>query len=250
MSENENIIQGTKEFNKDNLNVFLKELAKEYRKIYGKNVPVEIILVGGAAIIANYDFRNMTTDIDAISSRDYALKEVAHSLSNKYNLKYNWFNFDCENTNSYITNISKFAKPYKTFSNVLHFYTISEEYLIAMKLKAGRPYRSDLSDVAQIIYEHKLRCDEITLDDIEKAILEMYGDYDAIPIESFKFIEKIFSSSDLPFLINEQLQSEKQAYTLLAKFNKEYPQVLDEGNLDDILKNLSEIQRKVDYNSD
>lgn len=53
-------------FNKDNLDMILKELAKEYKKLGGKAMPAEIILIGGAAIIENYVFRDMTTDVDAV----------------------------------------------------------------------------------------------------------------------------------------------------------------------------------------
>lgn len=38
---------------KDNLDVCLKETAKEYRKLVGKSMPAELILIGGAAILAN-----------------------------------------------------------------------------------------------------------------------------------------------------------------------------------------------------
>ena len=51
------------EFTKDNIDTYLKELAKEYRKLVGKNVPAEIILIGGASVLVNYGFRDMTTDI-------------------------------------------------------------------------------------------------------------------------------------------------------------------------------------------
>lgn len=47
--------------------MYLKELAKEYKK-RNKNVPAELILVGGASVLINYGFREMTTDIDAITS--------------------------------------------------------------------------------------------------------------------------------------------------------------------------------------
>jgi len=49
-------------FTKDNLNTCLKELGKEFRKLNGTKIPAEIILIGGAAILANYGFRdvNMT----------------------------------------------------------------------------------------------------------------------------------------------------------------------------------------------
>ena len=51
---------------KENIDIYLKELAKDYRKAVGKNMPAEIILIGGASVLINYGFRNMTTDIDAM----------------------------------------------------------------------------------------------------------------------------------------------------------------------------------------
>ena len=53
------------EFTKENIDTYLKEVAKEYRKQIGKNTPAEMILIGGASILVNYGFRDMTTDIDA-----------------------------------------------------------------------------------------------------------------------------------------------------------------------------------------
>ena len=46
-----------KTFNKNNLDHYFYELAKIYKKLGGKKMPAEIILVGGAAIIENYGFR-------------------------------------------------------------------------------------------------------------------------------------------------------------------------------------------------
>jgi len=43
-------------FTKENLNTYLKELGKEFRKLNGKKMPAEIILIGGAAILASYGF--------------------------------------------------------------------------------------------------------------------------------------------------------------------------------------------------
>jgi len=34
------------------------KLAKEFRKLCGKDMPCEIILIGGASILANYGFRD------------------------------------------------------------------------------------------------------------------------------------------------------------------------------------------------
>lgn len=51
---------------KDNLDYYLRELSKEFKKINGKTMPAKIILIGGASALANYGFRDVTYDIDAI----------------------------------------------------------------------------------------------------------------------------------------------------------------------------------------
>ena len=40
-----------KPFTKENLDSYLKELAKEFRKKNGTRMPAEIILIGGASIL-------------------------------------------------------------------------------------------------------------------------------------------------------------------------------------------------------
>ena len=47
------------EFTRDNLDIYLKAAAKEYRKLAGKEVPAELILVGGASVLINYGFRDI-----------------------------------------------------------------------------------------------------------------------------------------------------------------------------------------------
>ena len=53
-------------FSKNNLDLCLRELAKEFRKLNGKSMPAEIILIGGASVLINYGFRDTTYDMDAI----------------------------------------------------------------------------------------------------------------------------------------------------------------------------------------
>ncbi len=47
-------------FTKGNLDYYLRELAKEYKKVAGRNTPAEIVLVGGAAVLVDYGFRDST----------------------------------------------------------------------------------------------------------------------------------------------------------------------------------------------
>ena len=44
---------------KENFDECLKELGKAYRKMSGKNHEAEIILIGGAAVLATYSFRGI-----------------------------------------------------------------------------------------------------------------------------------------------------------------------------------------------
>lgn len=48
----------------DNINDIFKDLAKSYKKV--SRTPAEITLVGGAAILVNYGFRQQSNDVDAI----------------------------------------------------------------------------------------------------------------------------------------------------------------------------------------
>ena len=71
-------------FKKDNLDLYLKELAKAYKKLVGNNMLAEITLIGGAAIIERYDFRDMTSDIDAIINATSAIKDAINIVRDRY----------------------------------------------------------------------------------------------------------------------------------------------------------------------
>ena len=73
-------------FTKENLDRYLKELAREFRKRNGKSMPAEIILIGGASIVINYGFREMTYDMDAIISASSSMKDAINHVGDKYGL--------------------------------------------------------------------------------------------------------------------------------------------------------------------
>ena len=160
-------------FTKENLDNYLKELAKEFRKINGKSMPAEIVLVGGAAILTNYGFRDMTTDIDAVIHAGSAMKDAINLVGDKFNLPTGWLNADFVKTGSYSPKLNEFSVYYKTFYGVLSVRTISAEYLIAMKLRSGRKYKNDLSDVIGILAEHEKKGEPITFEKIEMAVTNL-----------------------------------------------------------------------------
>ena len=134
-------------FTKENLDGYLKELAKAFRKRNGTSMPAEIILVGGAAILVNYGFRAMTTDIDAIIHAASSMKDAINEVGNRHDLPAGWLNTEFTQTGSFSPKLVEHSVYYRTFSNVLQIRTVSAEYLIAMKLRSGRQYKNDLSDV-------------------------------------------------------------------------------------------------------
>lgn len=71
-------------FTKENLDRYLNELSKEYKRLGGRRTPVDIVLIGGAAVIERYGFREMTTDVDAIVPTASIMKEAVGRVAHKF----------------------------------------------------------------------------------------------------------------------------------------------------------------------
>ena len=225
-------------FTKENLDNYLKELAKEFRRINGKSMPAEIVLVGGAAILTNYGFRDMTTDIDAVIHAASSMKDAINRVGDKYDLPNGWLNADFMNTASYSPKLDEFSVYYKTFYGVLSVRTIAAEYLIAMKLRSGRKYKNDLSDIIGILAEYEKKENCITFEQIEIAITNLYGGWDAFPKDSKTFIEDAFKNGDFDNVYKSIKKDEIEAKDILISFEEDYPKVAKESNINDILKSL------------
>ena len=223
--------------------MYLKELGKEFRKLNGKKMPAEIVLVGGAAILANYGFRESTYDIDAVILASSVMKDAINNVGDKLGLPSGWLNADFKNTASFSDRLMEVSAYYKTFSNVITVRTVAAEYLIAMKLMSGRQYKNDLSDVAGILWEHKRNGNPISRKDIDKAITALYGDA-ALPDISRKIIEDAFADGDYERAYNEICDNEKQAKDILIEFDKTYPGKLKGENINAILEKARLKQRK------
>ena len=229
-------------FTKENLDLYLKELGKQYRKIVGKKVPAELTIVGGAAILINYGFRNMTTDIDAIIQAGSAMSEAANLVSDIYGLPRNWLNSDFTDTSSYTDKLAYYSKPYKTFSNVLHIRVISGEYLIAMKLMAGRLYKNDLSDILGILISQKETDQEFSLSHIKNAVEELYEKWENLPERSRKFIESVYNDGQFDLLYQFYRDKESNIAKKLDIFEQTYPDKLTADNVNDIIESLQQKQ--------
>ena len=63
----------------------MKELGKECQKLFKHSQTVEIIIVGGASIVFNYNFRNGSADIDSMyyGITNETMKELITKIADK-----------------------------------------------------------------------------------------------------------------------------------------------------------------------
>ena len=223
---------------KENLNTYLKELAKQFRKLNGKAMPAEITLIGGASILINYGFRDSTYDVDALIHASSAMKDAINYVTDTLGLPNGWLNEDFKNTKSYTPRLVNHSKYYRTFSNVLAVRTITGEYLVAMKLMAYRQYKHDISDIVGILREQQNSGDPLTLERIDKAVKDLYDNWDNLPENAKNIIESILANEDMDALYEAYANEEAAAKDALITFEDKYPDVLKEDNLADILSHL------------
>ena len=221
-------------FSKENLDFCLKELGKEFRRLSGKSMPAEIILIGGASILANYGFREMTYDIDAVIMASSAMKNAVNRVGDKLGFPNGWLNMDFSKTKSYSHKLIEVSIYYKTFSNILTVRTVAAEYLIAMKLMSGRQYKNDLSDVVGILWEHEKSGNPIERETINKAVATLYA-Y-PLPDNSLHFIDDAFNSGDYKQIYHKIRKNEQQAKEILLDFEQDYPNTLKEENITSIIE--------------
>ena len=225
-------------FKKENLNLYLKELAKEYKKLVGNDMPAEIILIGGAAIIESYGFRDMTTDVDAIITAASAMKDAINLIGDRYDLPKGWLNTDFQKTDSYNNKLLQYSSYYRTFYRVLNVRIVTGEYLVAMKLRAFRQYKNDISDIVGILAEHEKRGDTITSERIYQAVEDIYGSWDGFPDGAQDFILKTLSNGNYENIYDLVRGNEIDAKEQLINFQKDYPGVLKSENANEVLRNL------------
>ena len=223
---------------KENLDTYLKELAKQFRKLNGKAMPAEITLIGGASILINYGFRDSTYDVDALIHASSVMKDAINYVTDTLGLPSGWLNEDFKNTKSYTPRLVNYSKYYRTFSNVLTVRTITGAYLVAMKLMAYRQYKHDISDIVGILREQQNSGDPLTFERIDKAVNDLYDSWENLPKNAKNMIESILANEDMDALYEAYANEEAAAKDALITFEDKYPDVLKEDNLADILNHL------------
>ncbi len=233
-------------FTKSNLDTYLKELAKEYRRLGGKRFPAEITLIGGASVLINYGFRDMTTDIDALIHAASTMKEAINHVGDKYDLPNGWMNNNFMRIDSYTPKILEHSVFYKNYYGVMTVRTISAEYLIAMKLKAGRQYKNDLSDVVRILAEHKKTGRPITKEMIKTAVTNLYGEWEVLPKTTIDFLEDLMERGNFDTILKHIAAEEKNTKAALIEFEERYPKTLNKDNVENIIAQLKRSLNETD----
>ena len=232
---------------KDSIDMYFSQLAKELKKEFGRNANIELVVVGGAAVMLNYDFREATKDIDALVAARSSIKNAVNRIGDKFGLQNGWINSDFRNTKSYSPQLIQCSKYHRTYNQVLTVRTIDAEYLIAMKLASFREYKNDRSDVAGILSSEKGK--EINFDRITQAVDKLYGGWENMPEGAEDFAKDCIQHRSKE--LYENLKSIKlDNKEILVSFEQKYDNVLNESNLSDILQNIKSKQKESEQSFD
>ena len=225
------------------LDNYFNELAKIYKK-KSHGYIFEFILVGGASILVNYNFRDVTNDIDAYYLPSADIKDAIKIVSEKFGIDSKWINNDFQKTKSYSNKLSEFSTFYKSYKEIINVRTIKDEYLIAMKLMSGRIYKNDISDIIGIIISNKNNGKDVTYDMIDKSIKNLYGSWDGVDKDIIKILDDILSTNNLEELYNKTISEEQNSRQSLIEFDKKYNNAINEANVKEILKLLKKNANK------
>jgi hypothetical protein len=226
---------------KETLETYLRELGKRFRKLNGKKMPAEIILIGGASVLINYGFRDVTHDADAIIIASSVMREAINYIRDEFGLPHEWLNEGFKNTGSYSDKLVEVSVYYRSFSNILAIRTVTAEYLVAMKAMSGRQYKFDLSDIVGILWEHEKSGNPITREAIDNAIVKLYGNK-PVPEISLQLLDDVFKHGDYESFYNKICESEKEAKNILLEFDRDNPGDLKGESINQIIEKIR--QRK------
>ena len=104
-----------------------------------------------------------------------------------------------------------------------------------MKLKSGRKYKYDRSDVIGILLEQKNLGNPITFEKIKNAVSNLYGSYEVLSEEIRQFIESVIENGNYEELFKKTRQYEKENKENLIEYQEEKPGVINGNNLHDII---------------
>lgn len=163
---------------KEEIRQCLEELNDELRAM---NVKGEVCLYGGAVMCLVFDARPSTKDVDAVFEPVRYIRRAAGRIAERRGLDKDWLNYA----------VKMFVVPHerRILFDMPHLkvFTPSPEYLLAMKVIAGRANTPDLVDIKFLIRELSLRSAEQILE-----IVRDYYPHQQVKPETQTFITDLF----------------------------------------------------------
>lgn len=221
---------------KELLEQCFKELASLLRKGSRNNkLQCELIVVGGASIVLNYGFRLSTLDVDCTDKHKILMNDVVNKVAEKHHLSTSWINTDFMNSNSYSDKISQYSSYYKSYGNdTLIVRTIRDEYLLAMKVVSGRKYKNDYSDIYGIINYCNNHNKQITVELLNKAIVDLYESIEKANKDAYEFAKKVIENPS-SIELDQIVKNEKDNAEVIQANNNNN---LSQADIDYILSKL------------
>lgn len=160
-----NRIQKDNELNFELIEAMLARLSERLQE---RSIAADIYIVGGAAIALEYDDRRVTVDVDAFFKPKDAVLEESALVADEFKVSRDWLN---DNAKMFAPEGDDPGVVYR--SGAVSITTASPDYLLAMKIAAGR--KRDTEDIATILEHTGIDPD----DAIEKAH-ELYGEHSMV----------------------------------------------------------------------
>jgi Nucleotidyltransferase of unknown function (DUF6036) len=142
----------------DEIEKYLTELGRELQN-RGIKKPVRLMLIGGAYMLLLANAPRSTNDIDVFWLEEDAfqqtlnpLRESVQAITKKYTLNPDWFNYLTQMI-IYDEIIVPESKLWKRFGP-LHLFVPTKEYILALKIMAGRD--KDLDDCAILLPQTRI----------------------------------------------------------------------------------------------
>ena len=214
--------------------VFFYERTDVFCPVLIKTIIIRII----AAYFVQIIFGSLRYFFLGCCSISSSMKEAINCVGDKFGLPNGWLNDDFKKTASYTPKIAQFAKHYRTYSNIVTFMTVTGEYLVAMKMKSGRKYKYDRSDIIGVLWEQEKFGDPLTIDRIRKAVENLYGSYDVLPEEIRQFVEQAVRNGNYEEMYMRVRQAEAENKENLLEYQAEKPDIITGDNVNDIIEAL------------
>lgn len=233
------------ELDKASLDFMLNELAKVLKRTYGKRVdPKEIILVGGAAIVAKHQFRHSTRDVDAWLFSEQQLSQAIRQVGERFGFSPRWLNQDFVKTASFSQKLREVSVHYRTFQRVLEVRVIQGSDLIAMKLVAGRRYKNDLSDIVGVLMDYEEQGQSLSINQIHHSIDSLYGVSELPDVSLMKWLEDIMQQGHYRELYDLVRMEEANNQTVVIDATNKGAVINNEADILAVLEMIREKQRE------